>query len=188
MAISRTNIILHGFKGKLGGWVVRRWGGSTVLSSKPNTKHRKWSKLQKLNRLRFSEAMAYARRVLSNPEMMAYYRKKKRKMQTVWNVAVADFMLNPTIDMIDVSEYKGEKGDTIVVVANDKYAVGSVVVHILNAQGLEIESGAAVCDYTPGWTYTTVNKNRKWRSSKVVVEVTDVSGNVVSDFTMVEQT
>jgi len=125
---------------------------------------------------------------LSNPEMMVYYRKKKRKMQTVWNVAVADFMLNPTIDRIDVREYEGKKGDTIVVVANDKYAVGSVVVSILNAQGIVIESGAAVCDYTPGWTYTTVKKNREWRSSKVVVMVSDVPGNVVSDFRMVEQT
>ena len=188
MAISRTNIALKGFKGKLGDWVVRRWGESTVLSWKPNTRHRKWSKLQKLNRKRFGEAMAYARRVLSNPEMMAYYRKKKRKMQTVWNVAVADFMLNPTIDRMDVSNYGGKKGDTIVVVANDKYAVSSVVVSILDAQGLEIESGAAVCDWTPGWTYTTVKNNRKWRGCKVVVEVTDRPGNVVSDFSMVEQT
>ena len=188
MAISRTNIILHGFKGKLGDWVVRRWGGSTVLSRKPNTRHRKWSKLQKLNRLRFREAMAYARRVLSNPEMMTYYRKKKRKMQTVWNIAVADFMLNPTIDRIDVRAYEGKKGDTIVVVANDKYAVGSVVVSILDAQGFEIESGAAIQDYTPGWTYTAVKKNRKWKESKVVVMVSDIPGNVVSDFCMVEQT
>ena len=188
MAISRTNVILHGFKGKLGGWVVRRWGGSTVLSAKPNTKYRKWSKLQKLNRKRFSEAMVYARRVLSNPDMLAYYRKKKRKMQTVWNCAVADYMLKPTIDMIDVREYEGKKGDEIVVVANDKYAVGSVVVSIVNSQGLEVESGAAVHDWTPGWRYTAKKKNRNWKGCRVNVEVVDVPGNVVSGFRMVEQT
>jgi hypothetical protein len=188
MAISRTNIILHGFKGKLGDWVVRRWGGSTVLSRKPNTRHRKWSKLQKLNRMRFGEAMAYARRVLKSPEMMAYYRKKKKKMQTTWNVAVADYMLNPTIDRIDTTEYEGKRGDTIVVVANDKYAVANVVVSILDAQGLEVEKGKAVVDYTPGWTYIVKKKNRDWKSCKVVVEVVDVPGNVVTGFTMVDQT
>jgi len=118
--------------------------------------------------------------------MRAYYVKKKRKMQTVWNVAVADYLLNPTIDLIDVREYEGKKGDTIVVVANDKYAVGSVIVSILNAQGVEIERGAAVCDYTPGWTYTAVRKNREWKGSKVVVTVSDVPGNLVADFAMVE--
>ena len=187
MAISRTNIILQGFKGKLGDLVVRRWGGSTVLSKKPNTRHRKWSKLQKSNRKRFGDAMAYARRVLLDPEMWSYYRKKRRKKQTVWNVAVADYMLNPTIDRIDISEYGGKKGDSIVVVANDKYAVASVVVTIMDAQGFEIESGAAIQDWTPGWTYTCVKKNRNWRSCKVVVEAADVPGNIVSAFCMVEQ-
>jgi hypothetical protein len=188
MAISRTNIVLKGFHGKVGAWVVRRWGDSTVISLRPSTRHRKWSKLQKLNRKRFKEAMAYAARVLLDPVMWTYYAKKRKKKQTVYNVAVADYMLNPTIEKIDVSEYEGKKGDPIVVVAYDKYAVASVVVTILDAQGLEIESGAAVCDYTPGWTYTTVRKNLNWRSCKVVVEVSDRPGNVVSDFCMVEQT
>jgi len=130
--------------------------------------------------------MAYARRVLLDPEMWNYYKKKCKKKQTIWNVAVADYMLNPTIDMIDLREYEGNKGDAIVVVANDKYAVASVVVSILDAQGLEVEKGNAVVDYTPGWTYTAKKNNRKWKECRVVVEVTDVPGNIVSGFSMVE--
>jgi len=132
--------------------------------------------------------MTYARRVLMDQEMWNYYKKKRRKKQTVWNCAVADYLMNPTIDSINIREYRGKKGDSIVVCANDKYAVASVVVSIVDAQGLEIERGPAVCDYMPGWTYTSVKKNRNLRGCKVVVEVTDVPGNVVSDFTMVEQT
>jgi hypothetical protein len=187
MAISRTNIILHGFKGKLGDWVVRRWGGSTVLSRKPNTKHRRWSKLQKSNRARFREAMVYARRVLSNPEMVAYYRKKKRKMQTVWNVAVADYMRHPTIGLIDICEYNGLVGEPIYVTTNDKYGIASVVVSILDAQGFEIESGAAVRDFGFNFTYTTVGTNPCLKGSKVVVTAYDIPGNEVSAFCMVEQ-
>jgi len=187
MAISRTNIVLKGFHGKVGAWVVRRWGESTVISLRPNTKYRKWSKLQKLNRKRFKDAMVYAARVLVDPKMWTYYKKKCKKKQTVWNVAVADYMLNPTIDKIDVSEYEGKKGDTIVVIANDKYAVARVVVSILDAQGLEIESGAAVCDYTPGWTYTSIKKNPKWKECRVNVEISDVPGNIVSGYSMVEK-
>jgi len=186
MAISRTNIVLHGFKGKLADLVVRRWGESTVLSRKPNTRHRKWSKLQKSNRLRFREAMVYARRVLSNPEMRAYYVKKKRKMQTVWNVAVADYMRRPTIDLIDICEYNGLVGEPIYVTTNDKYGVASLVVSILDAQGFEIESGAAVRDFGFNFTYTTIVKNPYLKGSKVVVTATDVPGNVVSAFCMVE--
>ena len=188
MAQTRTNIMLLGSFGKLGGYVVRRWGNKAVISLPPSTKHRKWSKLQKANRLTFKEAMAYARRVLSDPEVWNYYKKKRRGKQTVWNCAVADFMLKPTIDVIDVSEYEGAKGDEIVVVANDKYAVGSVIVSIVNAQGLEIESGPAIHDWTPGWRYTAKMKNRTWKGCRVNVEVHDVPGNVVSGFRMIEQT
>jgi len=188
MAISRTNVLLHGFKGKLADYVVRRWGESTVLSKKPNTKHRKWSKLQKTNRARFREAMAYARRVLSNPDMRAYYVKKKRKMQTVWNVAVADYLLNPSIDLIDIREYNGMRGEQIYISTNDKYGVASAVVSILDAQGLEVESGPAVRDFGFNFTYTTVSLNTCLKGCKVVVTVSDFPGNLVSDFTMVEQT
>ena len=186
MAISRTNILLHGFKGKLADYVVRRWGESTVLSVKPNTRHRKWSKLQKSNRARFREAMVYARRVLSNPEMRAYYVKKKRKMQTVWNVAVADYLLNPMIDLIDIREYNGLAGEPIYLTTNDKYGVASVVVSILDAQGFEVESGEAVREFGFNFIYTTVAVNPCLKGSKIVVTVADLPGNLVSDFTMVE--
>jgi len=187
MAISRTNILLHGFKGKLADYVVRRWGESTVLSKKPNTKHRRWSKLQKSNRQRFREAMAYARRVLSNPEMRAYYARKKRKMQTTWNVAVADYLLNPSIDLIDIREYNGKPGEQIYITTHDKYRVESVVVSILDSQGIEIESGPAVRDFGFNFTYTTFALNPCLKGCKVVVTAFDVPGNEVSDFTMIEQ-
>ena len=188
MAQSRTNVLLHGFFGRCGDIVVRRWGDRSVIQRRPTTRHRKWSKLQKANRMVFRDAMTYARRVLKDPVVWDYYSKKRRRKQTVWNCAVADFMLKPTIDMIDVREYEGKKGDAIVVVANDKYAVASVVVSILDAQGLEAEKGKAVVDYTPGWTYMAKKKNRNWKECRVVVEVADVPGNIVSGFSMVEQT
>jgi len=188
MAQTRTNILALGSYGKVGDLVYRRWGKKTVISKAPSTKHRKWTKLQKANRSLFRDAMAYARRVLKDPDVFNYYKKKRKGKQTVWNVAVADYLLRPTIDKIDISEYEGKKGNEIIVIANDKYAVASVVVSIMDAQGLEIEHGTAVCDYTPGWTYTAKKNNPKWMGCRVNVEICDMPGNVVSGFKMVEQT
>jgi hypothetical protein len=81
----------------IGNLVFRRWGKKTVVALAPSIENRKWSKAQKDNRLRFHDAMVYARKALNDPDTLNYYQKKAKGMQTVWNVAVADYMKNPGI-------------------------------------------------------------------------------------------
>jgi len=187
MAITDNNVLMRGHRGMIGNVVFRRWGKKTVVSLAPSTKNRKWSKAQKANRLRFRDAMAYARKALNDPEMLKYYRKKTKGMQTVWNVAVADYMKKPQIKEIDIHNYKGQKGNTIRVVARDNYRVAGVIVSIVDAQGFEVESGMAVempnnCD----WIYKAMEPNLSGQGGRIVVRVTDSPGNVVTTFRVIE--
>jgi hypothetical protein len=178
--INKDNILTDGYSGRFGNLIFRRWGKKTVISMVPDYRNRKWSKAQKENRKRFSDAMAYSRKALVDPEMRRYYRKRAKGMQTVWNVAVADYMKKPEIREVDLSSYRGKKGDTIQVNAQDNYRVAAVIVTILNAQGLETESGLAVEMLSQGcWIYKVMAPVPGWEKGRIVVRVTDSPGNTV---------
>jgi hypothetical protein len=171
----------------IGNVVFRRWGKKTVVSLAPSTKNRNWSKAQKANRLRFRDAMVYARKALNDPEMLKYYRKKTKGMQTAWNVAVADYMKKPRIKEIDVHNYKGKKGNTIRIVAQDNYRVAGVIVSIVDARGVEVEGGMAVEMPNNGyWIYKAMEPNPYSQGGRIVVRVTDSPGNVVTTFRVTE--
>jgi len=178
--INKDNILTEGYSGRIGNLIFRRWGKKTVISMVPDYSHRKWSKAQKENRKRFRNAMAYSRKTLADPEMRKYYRKRAKGMQTVWNVAVADYMKKPEIRKVDLSGYRGRKGDTIRINAHDNYRVAAVIVTILNAQGFEVESGVAVEMLSQGcWIYKVMAPVPGWEKGRIVVRVTDSPGNTV---------
>ena len=178
--INKDNLITQGYSGRIGNLIFRSWGKRTVISMTPDYSNRKWSKAQKENRMRFREAMAYSRKTLADPEMRKYYGKRAKGMQTVWNVAVADYMKKPEVREVDLSRYKGKKGDLIRVNAYDNYCVAAVIVTILTAQGLEIESGLAVNSLREGcWIYKVMAPIPEWEKGRIVVRVTDSPGNTV---------
>ena len=177
------NPLIKGYHGTFANVVHRRWGDQHVIVQKrPDFSNVKWSKAQKANRKRFSEAMAYARKVLADPEMRAYYKAKAKHGQTIWNVAVADYMLRPEITKTDISGYKGSKGDIIKVKAHDRYCVASVLVFVYNALGLEVESGLATENLSDGyWHYKAQDDNPLWQGGRIMFRVTDSPGNTVTE-------
>jgi hypothetical protein len=181
MAIANDNVIMRFQRGRIGGLIFRVWGENTVVSKAPDYSKIPRSEAQKANSRRFKVATAYGHRVLNDPVAYAFYDKKRRRSQTVWNVAIADYMRRPEIAEIDVWNYKGKAGNTIRVKAIDNYIVASVIVTIINALGFEVESGMAV--QMPGsevWVYKALEQNPEWRGGRVVVRVTDSPGNVES--------
>jgi hypothetical protein len=182
MAIANDNVIMRFQRGKIGGLIFRVWGENTVVSKAPDYSKIPRSEAQKANSNRFKVATRYGRRVLNDPVAYSFYDKKRRRNQTVWNVAISDYMKRPEIAEIDVWNYKGQVGNTIKVKASDNYGIVSVIVMIINASGFEVESGMAV--QMPGsevWVYKTVEENPEWKGGRVVVRVTDSPGNVVTD-------
>jgi hypothetical protein len=182
MAIANDNVIMRFQRGKIAGLIFRVWGENTVVSKAPDYSKIPRSEAQKANSNRFRGATRYGRRVLNDPVAYAYYSPKRRGIQTVWNVAISDYMKRPEIAEIDVWNYSGQAGNTIKVKASDNYGVASVIVMIINDQGFEVESGMAVS--MPGsevWVYKAREENLEWRGGKVVVRVSDSPGNVVTD-------
>jgi hypothetical protein len=180
MALANDNILMRFSRGRIGDVIFRVWGENTVVSKAPDYSKIKRSEAQKAVNLRFKGATGYGHRALNDPVAYAYYDPKRRGIQTVWNVAISDYMKRPEIAEIDVWNYSGQAGNTIRVKASDNYGIASVIVMIINALGFEIENGMAV--QMPGsevWVYKAVEENPEWRGGRVVVRVTDSPGNMV---------
>ena len=184
------NPLIKGYHGTFANVVHRRWGDQHVIVQKrPDFSNVKWSKAQKANRRRFSDAMAYARKAIADPEMRAWYTMRAKPGQTACNVAVADFMLRPEITKTDISEYHGSKGDPIRVKARDRYAIASVLVFVYNSLGLEVESGLATRGLSDSyWYYRAQEDNPLWQGGRILFKVSDTPGNVVTEILPVLRT
>jgi len=192
MAIANDNVLLRKLHGKIGNMIIRGWGKKTVASKAPDYKKIKWSKAQIENRERFGKAsLKVNEKLRDDPELKKKYKKLAKGNQNAHNVAMSDYLKPPVITEINVKNYKGQKGNTIRVGAKDKYFVAGLIVMILNAQGIEVESGMAVEMPFSGsgvWIYKAMEDNKRWKGGKVVVRVADLPGNVVTRTLMLDGT
>jgi len=179
MAVSRNNVVVKNFHGKVGNIVLRVFGNKMVMSALPSTRNRKWSEAQLECQDRFRKATKFGHKVLADAELNLVYKNKAKENQSSWNASISDFLLKPKIESIDTSKYKGQEGDTIKIEAYDMYKVASVIVMIINALGLQIENGPAVQMPTGEWVYKVSAVNPDWRGTRVVVRVSDLPGNIV---------
>ena len=93
MAIVSEHSLLAGVRGKVGAFVVKRYGDKVVLSAKPDMRNVKPSALQKKKRACFAEAVRYAKGILEDPKKRAACEKKVAKGQQVFHYAVKEFLL-----------------------------------------------------------------------------------------------
>lgn len=92
MARSR-NLLLRNVQGQIGKeLVVKKYGKKTVITKYPDMSGIKPSKLQKVKRSRFAEAVAYAQNILHNPALKAQYAAKVKKGQSVYHYAIKEFL------------------------------------------------------------------------------------------------
>ena len=78
--------------GTLDGWVFKKSPqGKMIITKKPDMSKVKWSKAQKANRKRMSEAITAAQVALMNPKIKARYERKAKKLgRRAWNLALSD--------------------------------------------------------------------------------------------------
>jgi len=91
-----TRVRLHppvkSMSGKMGIYTYRVMYGKQTLMKTPDMSKVKWSKAQKANRERFSEAIVYARQAMATPEVRAHYEKLGKKAnRQPFRVAVSDY-------------------------------------------------------------------------------------------------
>src|ERR1035438_10032725 len=130
MAPTKRNIIMRFFTGKLGGLIFKMWGDKTVATEPPKKKYLKWTEVQKTKRKGFAEAMHWATNAMKDPELKKYYeglsnycKKRKKIIRSPYNIAVSNFLTPPKINVVEIMNYKGKKGDIIRVDAMGKYQV-----------------------------------------------------------------
>ncbi len=165
MAKVGDNIVTTGLSGKLGNLIVfRNRGGKTIVAKAPKKKTTEWTKAQQQHRLKFQEAILCAKSAIADKTTKEAYKAAAKEGQTAYNVAVADFLSAPYINEIDVTYYNGQPGSYIQLRAVDDFEVREVSVSIQDADGPEVESGAAVLQEGSIWwryTATRLSKNPK---------------------------
>lgn len=178
MAVVKDNIITDGLSGMLGGKIVfRKMGDKTVVSTRPvNTAAPTDGQLAV--RERFQEAVIYAKAAADDPATNAIYdpTAKKRK-RTVYQVAVADFFKAPKINEVNLSDYKGQLGDVIMIRATDDFEVVKVEVEIVNPDGSVVETGLAVNQGNNVWKYTATQENDDLNGDRISIRAYDRPGN-----------
>ncbi|HEX6269842.1 MAG TPA: hypothetical protein VFZ43_06375 [Anaerolineales bacterium] len=84
---------LRELRGKMGDWTYRRMYGKQTIMKTPDMSNVKWSKAQKANRQRFSQAISYAKQAMANPKARVHYEKAAKKAgRQPFRVAVSDFL------------------------------------------------------------------------------------------------
>jgi hypothetical protein len=102
-------------------------------------------------------------------------------MQTLFNVAIRDYMSPPSVEKIKAGRYEGKPGDVITVDARDKYKVTGVIISIVNARNQEVECGIGVLNPFKcfEWNFEAKESNPLWQGGRIVVEIRDLPGNTV---------
>jgi hypothetical protein len=183
MAKSKGNVVTHGLSGKIGDMLVfRQVNGQTIVSKIPE-QSKFVSEKQLAQRLIFQQAVFYGRTVIIAPETKDLYATaaKKEKGKSAFNIAVADYCNAPNIDNVDLSEYTGNAGDKIRIIASDNFVVKSVNVRITNADGSLVEEGEAVQNLGNTWIFTATQVNENLEGDKIVVSASDLPGNVAQE-------
>ena len=180
MANTKTNMITHGYHGKVGDqFVLRMRGGRSVIAAKPDRVNVTLSQAQKDHCKMFSGAVKYAKKALLDPVLRTIYDSKATNSVTAFNVAVADFLKMPLIVRIDATAYKGNIGDKIFVIADDNAKVNSLSVSICDENGTELESGLCQPDtLTTNWVYTASSLQAPPAGHTIRAIVHDLPGHV----------
>ncbi len=116
---------------------------------------------------------------MADAKLKAEYEAQAKPGESAFNVAVADLLHAPDIETIDLSNYTGKVGDTITIRATDDFMVTGVTVSISEADGTLVEKGAAVLGADGlDWVYTATVANANLSGDKIVIQASDLPGNV----------
>lgn len=180
MATFSNNVVTHGLSGMLGDMIVfRQKNGKTFLSAKPTKSHHGPTEAQLNQQQKFQEAVLYAQSVINNPEKRETYADRAKDGASAFNVALADFLLAPHIQEIDVSAYNAQAGSTIRIRVVDDFQVAEVAVRIEDTEGALLENGMAVPQENKlDWIYTTNTSRESAQGQKIVIRASDVPGHL----------
>ena len=188
MARSKNNVVMHGMSGIIGDLILfRQWFGRTIVGKIPKGST-ETTEGQKQVRVKFQNAVKYARMSLADPATKKLYKQEAGNGKSAFNVAVADFFTAPKIEQINAAAYNGAAGDKIGILVTDDFMVKTVEVTITAPDGRQVEKGNAVQEANvaregdnPQWFYTATTVNGSLAGSKITVLASDLPGNPTSE-------
>ena len=168
----------------LGGTLVfRKVGNKTVVSTVPSTS-KEPTEAQQAQRVRFQQAVLYAKAQMAEPVIKAEYESKAKGVgaPNAYNIAVADFFNAPDILEVDVSKYTGQVNEPIRVKVTDDFKVMEVSVEIFNPDGALVEKGLAIKQANNlDWIFTSTVMNNTIAGDKIVIKASDLPGNITTN-------
>jgi hypothetical protein len=179
MSDVELNETINGYRGSIGKLVFKKYKGRTIVGRKAKSGKPPTEK-QLAQRADFADAAAFARTVDANPALVAFYAPiaEQRDLE-IRAVAMGDYLKKPTIKPLDLSTYKGQIGDVIMIRATDDIGLAELNVKIVAQDGTPIESGQAVEEGARSgkWLYTATRSVPM--GSDIFVEVigVDHAGN-----------
>jgi len=170
MALVKDNLLLHAVRGTLGNqFTIYERNDQIIIAKKRGPSKNKPTKKQLEARYKMKVAAAYAKAILLDPEIKAYYKSLAGPGQNAYNMAVKDAYKSPEVQNIRFED------ETVVVTAKDEFRVAEVTVRVLDADGVILERGAAVVGRNGvDWYYKVASRPP---GGKIIVVAVDLPGN-----------
>ncbi|MBE0670983.1 MAG: hypothetical protein IH588_10375 [Anaerolineales bacterium] len=184
MAKVKLNPVMEKFRGKIGDLVFKHYGDEVIVGRNPDRSGIEPTQAQLEHQERFRQAVLYGRLVMADPEKKAAYEQAaKAKQKPLFSLTVADFFHAPVLDEVDLSEYGGGAGETIIIRAHDDFKVARLQVVVSDSNGQEIERGEAVETPPNGgqWTYTASESVAEGTLVRITVTASDQPGGTSQD-------
>jgi hypothetical protein len=177
MAKVKLNPVMEQMRGKIGDLVFRKYEDRVVVTRNPDRDGYIPSAIQTGHRDRFRQAAAYGKGAFADPAQKALYEAAgKARRKPVFAVAMSDYLNAPVVDLIDLTQYTGQAGQTIIVRAHDDFAVTAVNVTIKDTAGAVIEQGPASLELGV-WRYVATEDLPTERPVTIEAVATDRPGN-----------
>lgn len=139
MAIIKDNILFYAVSGSLGDQItIYKRNGQIIMAKKRGRTNKKPTAKQLEARYKMQVAAAYAKEMLQDPELKAYYASKAGPGQNAYNMAIKDAYNAPEVQNLRIED------TTIIVTAKNDFRVAEVTVRVADAEGVILESGKAV--------------------------------------------
>ncbi|OMP78688.1 hypothetical protein [[Flexibacter] sp. ATCC 35208] len=170
MALVKDSLLLQLVRGTLGDQLtIYERNGQIIMAKKRGPSKKKPTKKQLEARYKMQVAAAYAKMILLDPELKAYYKSKAGAGQNAYNMAIKDAFKSPEVQQIRFEE------TTVIVTAKDEFRVAEVEVRVLDAAGAMLERGKAVLGRNGvDWYYNAASLPA---GGKVVAVAEDLAGN-----------
>jgi len=155
MANSDDNLMMRNLHGTIGGQVVCKVrNGKSIMTNVPKRRKKGPVGGQEGVRDIFSEASAWGKHVMSDPELKDFYKSRAQIGMNAYTTALRDSLNAPLVSVIDTSGYSGHPGEIILVTADEDLMVVKVNVVIADSYGVILEEGICTSDDSINWHYT----------------------------------